>query len=225
VPGSVGGARFGLRNGLVVIQVATCTVLLICMGLFLRSLHTARSIDLGLTSRNLILLAFDPALDQRSDAESRLLLREIVERAQRVAGAGDRPHAVQVLGLPLLDDLRLAVSSRGSRLRDVTADCLAKARHRVATAASDLRSGAERVASERRAHMQHLASRLNDLSPLATLARGYALARDGNGRTLTSAAAFGRGMAFELLLRDGAVHARSEGHETAAESPDRRNDP
>ena len=86
VPGSVGGARFRLRNSLVVIQVATCTVLLICMGLFLRSLHTARNTDLGLTSRNLILLAFDPALDQRSDAESRLLLREIVERAQRVAG-------------------------------------------------------------------------------------------------------------------------------------------
>ena len=40
--------RFGLRNLLVVAQVTICMVLLICSGLFLRSLYSARNIDTGL---------------------------------------------------------------------------------------------------------------------------------------------------------------------------------
>ncbi len=46
-------------------QVAICTLLLLCTGLFLRSLQTARGIDVGLSNRNLLLLAFDPGLDHR----------------------------------------------------------------------------------------------------------------------------------------------------------------
>jgi predicted permease len=84
--GSGPAGRFGLRNALVVAQVAICTVLLACMGLSLRSLHTARAMDLGLTKRNLLLLAFDPGLDRRSDAQSQQLLRDILERAQAVPG-------------------------------------------------------------------------------------------------------------------------------------------
>jgi len=84
--GSAGARRFGLRNGLAAAQVAICTVLLICMGLFLRSLQAARGLDLGLTKRNLLLLAFDPALDHRPDEQSRQLLRDILERARNVTG-------------------------------------------------------------------------------------------------------------------------------------------
>jgi predicted permease len=81
-----GVRRFGLRNGLVVAQVVICTMLLVCTGLFMRSLQTARGLDLGLTNRNLLLLAFDPALDRRPDQQSRQLLRDILERARSVAG-------------------------------------------------------------------------------------------------------------------------------------------
>ncbi len=82
--------RFGLRNGLVVAQVAICTLLLLCTGLFLRSLQVARGMDLGLTNRNLLLLAFDPGLDRRSDPESRLLLRDILEQSTRRSRCGLR---------------------------------------------------------------------------------------------------------------------------------------
>ncbi|MGH9371538.1 MAG: ABC transporter permease [Vicinamibacterales bacterium] len=68
--GTATGGRFGLRNGLVVAQVAICTVLLVCTGLFLRSFQTARGLDLGLANRNLLLLAFDPALDRRPDPQA-----------------------------------------------------------------------------------------------------------------------------------------------------------
>jgi predicted permease len=78
--------RFGLRNGLVVAQLAICTLLLVSMGLFLRSLQAARGIDPGLTSRNVLLLAFDPGLDRRPDPQSRLLLRDILESVQAIPG-------------------------------------------------------------------------------------------------------------------------------------------
>ena len=78
--------RFGLRNGLVVAQVAICTVLLLSTGLFLRSLHAAKGTDFGLKNRNLLLLAFDPSLDHRSDQQARQLLRDILDRAQAVPG-------------------------------------------------------------------------------------------------------------------------------------------
>jgi predicted permease len=90
--------RLGLRNGLVVAQVAICTVLLICTGLFLRSLQSARGLDLGLTSRNLLLLAFDPGMDRRPDSQARQLLRDVLERAQRVSGV---ESATLTTGVPL----------------------------------------------------------------------------------------------------------------------------
>jgi predicted permease len=78
--------RSRLRHGLVVVQVAVCTVLLVCMGLFLRSLQSARGMDVGMTTGNLALLAFDPSLNLRPDAQSRQLLRDILTKAQGVSG-------------------------------------------------------------------------------------------------------------------------------------------
>jgi predicted permease len=86
VRGTSTGGRSGLRNGLVVGQVAICTVLLVCTGLALRSLQTARGIDLGLTNRNLLLLGFDPGLDRRPDPRVTQLLRDILEGARAVPG-------------------------------------------------------------------------------------------------------------------------------------------
>jgi predicted permease len=83
---TTGAGRFGLRNGLVVTQVAICTILLLGTGLFVRSLAAARRIDVGLRNRNLLLLAFDPGLDRRPDAQARQLLRDILERVETVPG-------------------------------------------------------------------------------------------------------------------------------------------
>jgi macrolide transport system ATP-binding/permease protein len=83
---SSGREGSALRNSLVVAQIAICMVLLVCMGLFLRSLHVTRGMDLGFGNRNLLLLAFDPSLDHRSDERSRRLLREILDNVRGVSG-------------------------------------------------------------------------------------------------------------------------------------------
>ncbi|HEY9428993.1 MAG TPA: exodeoxyribonuclease VII large subunit, partial [Gemmatimonadaceae bacterium] len=58
-----------------------------------------------------------------------------------------------------------------------------------------------------RARLEGAAGRLHALSPLATLARGYAVARDRSGKPLTNAASFTPGLHFQLVLRDGEVPA------------------
>jgi exodeoxyribonuclease VII large subunit len=69
---------------------------------------------------------------------------------------------------------------------------------------------AGRTVTERKAVLGAAAARLNALSPLATLSRGYAVARDADGTSLTSAKQFAPGRAFELLLGDGNVGATTD---------------
>ncbi|MDP9222612.1 MAG: ABC transporter permease [Actinomycetota bacterium] len=78
--------RFGLRNLLVVAQVTICTVLLICSGLFLRSLVSARTIETGFAHRNLLMLAFDPSLNRYSPGETRLIVDAILEGTRAITG-------------------------------------------------------------------------------------------------------------------------------------------
>ncbi len=72
--------RFGMRNTLVVVQVALSLVLLAGSGLFLRSLQNASSIDIGMKPGNVLLLAVDPKLHSYSPEKSRLFLAQLRER-------------------------------------------------------------------------------------------------------------------------------------------------
>lgn len=68
----------------------------------------------------------------------------------------------------------------------------------------------ERVVLRKRSTIGTAAARLNALSPLATLSRGYAVARDTGGGALTSVQQFKPGLDFELLLHDGKVNAETK---------------
>ena len=59
----------------------------------------------------------------------------------------------------------------------------------------------------RTARLGALSGRLNALSPLATLERGFAVARDASGQSLSSVAAFAIDQPFLLRVRDGDVEA------------------
>jgi exodeoxyribonuclease VII large subunit len=71
-------------------------------------------------------------------------------------------------------------------------------------------AGGWQVASRKTA-LENIAGKLHALSPLATLGRGYAVARDAHGTALTSVASFNEGDAFDLVLRDGVVPSRVAG--------------
>jgi exodeoxyribonuclease VII large subunit len=91
---------------------------------------------------------------------------------------------------------------------------LGAARGRFAVAVRHVAVASRRYTEWRRARLETAAARLNGVSPLATLARGYAVARDSEGSALTSVSRFERGGPFELLLRDGRVNARAESTES-----------
>lgn len=78
--------RFGLRNLLVVAQVSICMVLLICSGLFLRSLYSARNIDTGFAHRNVLMMAFDPSLNRYAPSEARRIVDAILESTRAIPG-------------------------------------------------------------------------------------------------------------------------------------------
>ena len=71
--------------------------------------------------------------------------------------------------------------------------------------------GAVRHVDRRRQKVEAGAGRLNSVSPLATLDRGYAIVRTENGRTVRSVRALRAGEEVELVFRDGAASATIDG--------------
>jgi exodeoxyribonuclease VII large subunit len=109
------------------------------------------------------------------------------------------------------DDAELVAELRAvrTRLRRALVKRVDSAKSELQWCASALRNRAGRVVERRRARLGALAGSLNALSPLATLERGYAVARASDGRALNSTVSFSPGMSFDLVLRDGVVGART----------------
>jgi predicted permease len=80
------GRPFSLRNILVVTQVALSLVLLLVTGLFLRSLQSAASIDIGFRPNGLLLLSVDPRLNGYSPQQISRFLSELRRRVAALPG-------------------------------------------------------------------------------------------------------------------------------------------
>ncbi len=81
--------RFSLRNALVVSQVALSMLLLICSGLFLRSLYTASNVDLGIRTRDILIVAVDPTLNRYPADKATQFFRTALERVRALPGVED----------------------------------------------------------------------------------------------------------------------------------------
>ena len=75
-----GGPRSRMSRGLVVAQSALSILLLVCAGLFLRSLKAATSIDTGFVSDNLFVAELDPGMQGYARARSEAFYRALAER-------------------------------------------------------------------------------------------------------------------------------------------------
>ncbi|MDQ2767682.1 MAG: hypothetical protein M3Y30_11050, partial [Gemmatimonadota bacterium] len=117
------------------------------------------------------------------------------------------PSAAAEAAVPVLAEVRDEAASMLLALREALVRQVQRRRDRVERAARDLRIGVARGTERRSASVSAVAGRLNALSPLATLARGYAVARDDAGATLGSTADFAPARDFNLVLRDGSVRA------------------
>jgi exodeoxyribonuclease VII large subunit len=158
------------------------------------------------------------------------------ERVARAVAACDVPtisavgHEVDISICDLVADMRAptpsAAAETATRSRDELQGELRKASLRMGAAARafvgrradelrhlerDVAAASAELVQGRRGQLQDIAGRLNALSPVATLARGYAVARSKDGATLSDVAAFHEGMPFELVVRDGVVSAEARG--------------
>ena len=127
------------------------------------------------------------------------------------------PSAAAEAAVPVLDDLIGWVQQMGRTMAAGVERRTVNARRELRRFASDLSLRAQRAVERRRARVQQVAARIDALSPLNTLARGYAVARGADGHAMGSAAAFAAGRAFTLVLRDGEVDATANA--VRAEAP------
>ena len=77
---------FGLRNMLVVAQVALSLVVLVCGGLFIKSFRKAQTMDPGFYNPNGLIVSLSPQLIGYDEEQSRNLYRQLLERVSHVPG-------------------------------------------------------------------------------------------------------------------------------------------
>lgn len=128
------------------------------------------------------------------------------------------PSAAAEAAVPVLEDMRAALQDARLAMRNALERSLLEARARLGRVTRDVGRTAQISVERRRTRLQLITARLDALSPLSTLARGYAVARDANGNTLSTVEDFAAGERFRLLVRDGEIHARTE--ESVARVPE-----
>lgn len=106
---------------------------------------------------------------------------------------------------------RRDVEERLERLARGMERRLAPLRQRLDLGLQGLDRRASGLIEQRRSRLDGLAGRLDALSPLATLARGYSVARSDDGRVLGTVGELPEGTSFRLRVRDGTIGARSQG--------------
>ena len=80
------GRRWSLRNLLTVAQIAMSVILLSMTGLFLRSLQSAASIDIGFRPQNLLIASVDPRLHGYTPEQTVEFLNQLRERVAALSG-------------------------------------------------------------------------------------------------------------------------------------------
>jgi len=80
------GRWWSLRGALVVTQITLSLVLLCASGLFLRSLRSAATIDVGFRSRGTVMMAIDPQLHKYTPERAVVMLRSVREKMVGLPG-------------------------------------------------------------------------------------------------------------------------------------------
>jgi exodeoxyribonuclease VII large subunit len=119
------------------------------------------------------------------------------------------PSAAAAAACSARDEIEKAFALARRDLTDALTLSVETARTELERLARRINQSAEGIVAARKSLLGAAAGRLNALSPLATLSRGYAVARDPKGKALTSTGQFSAGLRFELLLHDGRVGAEA----------------
>jgi len=118
------------------------------------------------------------------------------------------PSAAAEAAVPDLCAVRNGVAGLARRLARTLTAPLEMGGQRLARTADRMAAAVQRQLDRRARRLDQMAAALEALSPLAVLARGYAVARDEAGRVLKQVGHFVPGSDFRLTVADGDVRAR-----------------
>lgn len=121
------------------------------------------------------------------------------------------PSAAAEAAVPVQAELRERVRSVAAALTELAEDRITRARQSAEHAALRIGGAAVRRVDGRRLALEATVGRLNALSPLATLERGYTIVRDASGRTIRSVTSARPGVGVEIVFRDGVASAEVTG--------------
>ena len=128
------------------------------------------------------------------------------------------PSAAAEAVVPETRVLREALRSRAHVLVQALRRRTRRGRERTLRAAARLDERMTASLRDRRGRLEQAGGRLDALSPLGTLRRGYAVPLDDAGRVLRRAVEFEPGERFRLRVTDGNIHCRTESRSDAPES-------
>ena len=145
-------------------------------------------------------------------------LDELARRLQRAAHRplSDLGRRVDELGLRLRRGMhadwrraahRVALATAALRASSPVAR-VSNGRHRLERLEAQLRNEIRHALDQARHHLGEAAGRLDSLSPLAVLGRGYSLTRTPDGRIVRSARQVGAGDDVRVLLHEGSLECR-----------------
>ena len=159
--------------------------------------------------------------------ETDVTIADLVADVRAATPSVAAEHAV-----PVLEEVREHVSKLAGIMADGLQDRTEVGRRDLQRRAEGLSQRAQLVSERRRARTERIAQRIAQLapraverrraivarlgasleakSPLQVFARGFAVARDDAGATLTTLSAFGAGKQFDLLVQDGRVRATTD---------------
>ena len=106
---------------------------------------------------------------------------------------------------------REVLGVRLSQLRRCGVGLVRPRREAVDRAGDRMESAIRGLAAAKRALLSEVAGKMDVLSPLATLRRGYALPQDADGKILRTVEAFEEGDRFSLRVSDGSVGCEVQG--------------
>ena len=115
------------------------------------------------------------------------------------------PSAAAEIAVPARRNVEARVGSLATRMINSIRQHRDRASTSLLRTQRQLIRSAQMLTELRSSDLSASAGRLNALSPLAVLSRGYAVARSKDGRTLSDRDQFTPGLSFDLWLRDGIV--------------------
>ncbi len=116
---------------------------------------------------------------------------------------------------------REALVARLGRLRRSASELTRPHREALGRASDRMETAVRRSLTLKAARLAEAAGRMDVLSPLATLGRGYALPQDAAGRVLRTAAELPPGQRFSLRVSDGSVPCEALERDEAGAGPSR----